>query len=161
MTFDEYKNEYGKKDHILIRMTDSFPFFKEKYYYENGNERTETNHHITNGTYCCYINYELPDGKPLSAEVSGTPKFEIYDGYGRPIFVQNIGETSFDIRLDVITKPFNCPGPINPGEVLAIYPEELADATKRIIKERTRKKYMIEFCLSQDEINKLLNGEVP
>ena len=48
----------------------------------------------------------------------------------------------------MITKPFNCPGPINPGEVLAIYPEELADVTKRIIKERTRKKYMLEFCLS-------------
>ena len=162
MTFEEYKTEYGNRNHILIRMTDTFPYFKEKYYYENGNERTETNYHIANGNYCCYINYELSDGRQLSAEVSGYPKFEIYDNYGCCIFVQNTGKTSFDIRLDMITKLNNFPGPITPGEVLAIYPEELADATNKILNERTRRKYLEEeFSLTQDEINKLLNGEVP
>ncbi len=43
MTYEEYEQKYNNKDHILIRMTDSFPFFKEKYIIENGEERIETN----------------------------------------------------------------------------------------------------------------------
>lgn len=153
MTYKEYKENFGTENHILIRMTDSFPFFKEKLVVENGEERIETTYHIANGMFSCYINYELPLGG-LSAEISGTPRFEITARYPYPIFVTNVGNNAFEIRYDEIT------GMIEPDEVLALYPEDLAGQTKAKFEEDLLRNYgaRLRNRLDQSEINRLLKG---
>ena len=36
MTYEEYKAKYRNRDHVLIRMTDVFPFFIEKVFVIKG-----------------------------------------------------------------------------------------------------------------------------
>ena len=36
MKYEEYITKYENTDHVLIRMTDSFPYFKEKMVVKNG-----------------------------------------------------------------------------------------------------------------------------
>ncbi|MCR5094855.1 MAG: hypothetical protein K6B72_12885, partial [Lachnospiraceae bacterium] len=158
---------YGKKDHILIRMTDSFPFFKEKYILENGVERIETNYHIADGMFSRYTNYELPNGA-CSAETSGTPMFEtVYlEPENRcPVLITNVGTESFEISLSRVQmpdgyQPVAATGMIHPDEVFGIYPpHEAMDTLKQfeeaVMKEFTAKR---ENRITQDEINRLLGG---
>ena len=94
MTHEEYRKKYGAEDHILIRISDSFPFFKEKLIIENGKERIETNYHIADGMFSRYTNYELPNGA-LSAETSWTPKFKavhLKEEKRCPVLITNAGK---------------------------------------------------------------------
>ena len=155
MTYEEYLKTYGKKDHILIRMTDSFPFFKEKYIVENGTERIATNYHIADGMFSCYINFELPKC-PLSAEITGHPRFEMYDGYRCPILITNVGEKSIEVNIGYVGDT----GILNPNEVLGIFPKELAEETLKKFEEENYNRYITgKGIISQDEINRLLGSE--
>ena len=157
MTFTEYNTKYGSIDHALIRMTDSFPFFKEKVFIKNGRSRTESNYHIADGLYSTYINYEMPGGG-ISAEISGHPRFEISCNYDYPVFITNVDDNPFEVHF--CGKPEW--GEILPNEVLAIYPESLAKETYKKLDEDTYKRFVEgpkKGFLSQEEINRLLGGE--
>ena len=155
MTYDNYKSKYSRKDHVLIRMTDSFPFFKEKYIVENGEEKIETNYHIANGVFSCYINYEMPK-HPLAAEITGTITFELHDGYGCPVLITNVGNEPIEVNIGT----GGSSGTLHPGEVFGIYPRGAAMATQKIFEDERRKRFgsALENGLTQAEINKLLNG---
>ena len=155
MTYEEYLKTYGKKDHILIRMTDSFPFFKEKYIVENGEERIETNYHIADGMFSCYINFELSKCS-LAAEITGIPRFEINSGYRCPILITNVGEKSIEVNIGHLGDT----GILNPNEVLGIFPKELAEETLKKFEEENYNRYITgKGIISQDEINRLLGSE--
>ena len=167
MTYDEYREKYGSRDHMLIRMSDSFPFFKEKLIVKNGEERVETNYHIADGNYSCYINFEPPEGS-LAAEISWRPRFEDVFGIDHPVLVTNVGKEEFEIDLRNIHMqgseygPLERAGVLHPGEVFAIYPYEEAIVTLRIFNEIRVKQYLegkMPGMLGQDEINRLLTGE--
>lgn len=139
MTTAEYERLFAGKDHILIRMTDSFPYFKEKYIVENGFGRTETNYHIADGMTSCYINFELHP-VPLVAEVSRTPKFELQNGYSCPILITNVSDRPVYVSIGDLTPKGAKPpiierGWMQPGEVFGIYPYDIAKETLEIFKK--------------------------
>ena len=157
MKYNDFLKAMGTKDYILIRMTDSFPFFKEKVFVRNGRETIDRSYHIANGTFSTYINYEMPDNG-ISAEVSWNPRFEITGKYDCPVYVTNIGEYTFDIELDHRMDLKKPTGSLAPGEVLAIYPEYLARETSEFFWEE--QSFGKTERLTQDEINRLLNGGI-
>ena len=165
MTYEEYWEKNKDKDHILIRMTDSFPFFKEKFIIENGKDRIDTNYHIADGLFSRYTNFELPNGA-LAAETSYTPIFEsMYVEPERqcPIFITNIGEEAFEVSLRGIELPREyeagtATGLIHPNEVLAIFPKEAALATVQQFEKESVIKYEGVTWLSQKEIERILRG---
>ena len=155
MTYNEYLEKYSKSDHILIKMTDSFPFFKEKYIIENGVERIDTKYHIADGMFSSYINFELP-GCPLAAEITGYPRFELNDGYSCPILITNVGDKPIEVGIGY----FGNTGILNLNEVLGIFPKELADETMKKFEEDNYNKYIHrDRFISQSEINRLLGGD--
>lgn len=158
MTYREYRMKYGEIEHVLIRMTDSFPYFKEKVIMKNGIARVENNYHIADGLFSTYINFEMPDGG-ISAEISGCPRFETPRDYLYPVFITNVGDKSFDIHLN----GENEWGSISPDEVLAICPSEYSKETFKKFDEESIQRYSrsegnIGF-ISQEEINRLLSGK--
>lgn len=158
MTYREYRMKYGEIEHVLIRMTDSFPYFKEKVIMKNGIARVENNYHIADGLFSTYINFEMPDGG-ISAEISGCPRFETPRDYLYPVFITNVGDKSFDIHLN----GENGWGSISPDEVLAICPSEYSKETFKKFDEESIQRYSrsegnIGF-ISQEEINRLLSGK--
>ncbi len=60
------------KDYIIIKLTDEFPYFKEKVFFISGKEKIEKNYHIADGMFSTYINYEMPDNG-IAAEISIYP----------------------------------------------------------------------------------------
>ncbi len=167
MTHAEYEKRYGKMDHILIRMTDTFPFFKEKYIMENGAERIETNYHIADGMFSRYTNFELPNGS-CSAETSGTPIFEsvcLKPENRCPVLVTNVGTEPFEISLSHVElpdgyQPVTATGMIHPDEVLGIYPPHGAMDTLKQFEEAAMKEFAGNRGdhITQGEINSLLGG---
>ncbi len=151
MKYEEYSEKYENTDHILIRMTDYSPYFKEKMVVKNGIRRIDDDHCISYGLFSTYIGFEMPDDG-IYAEISGHPRFEITWKYEYPVFITNVGEHSFEVSFcgkDVR-------GEIRPGEVLAICPDKLAEETFRQFERDFYKRKGI----SQDEINRLL-GDGP
>lgn len=120
MTYEEYSAAFDNVDHLLIRMTDTFPYFKEKRIIRSGKEYIETNHHIAYGMYCTYINYEVDSG--LSAEIEKTIRFEGDHG-DTPILVTNSSDSPIEIRVGDMT------GLLHPREVLGIFPQDLRQVT--------------------------------
>ena len=149
MTYQEYLDKYENVDHLLIRMTDEFPYFCEKRIIRNGQEHIETNYHIADGMFSTYINYEVDCG--LSARIDKTITFEGICDY--PVFVTNVSDNKIELRIDDST------GILEPGEVLAIRPDEL--------KQETVNKFDVEMIkcfeegkgLRQSEINDLLGNK--
>ena len=111
MQYKEYVENYGTMDHVLIRMVNSFPYFKEKKIVENGVERIATNYHVADGMFSTYINYEMDNG--LCAEISKGIRFE--GGVcNYPVLVTNVDAEPMYIR----TESGFCD--LKPGEVLVI-----------------------------------------
>lgn len=157
MTFREYRTKYGSVDHALIRMLDTFPFFKEKVFMKNGLAHIENNYHIADGLFSTYINFEMPENG-ISAEISGAPRFELNCKYDYPVFITNVGDNPLEVHF--CFKPEW--GEISPDEVLAIYPEKLAAETYKKFEEEANKRFAtgsMKGFLSQDEISRLLGGE--
>ncbi len=65
MTYREYRMKYGEIEHVLIRMTDSFPYFKEKVIMKNGIARVENNYHIVD-MHFGHFNVIKFDQRPFS-----------------------------------------------------------------------------------------------
>ena len=145
MTNEEYHKKYDDVDHVLIRMTDSFPYFKEKVFHSNGRDIIDSSYHFADGVFSCYINFEMPDNG-LSAEISGCPQFEITTDDPMPILITNIGTKPFDARV-----VFGSFAAITPGAIFEIHPMNEIES----LAKKTPLKY-----LSQDEMNRLLNGDV-
>ena len=159
MTYEEYRQRYGKQDHVLICLTDTPPYFKEKRIVKNGTEWVETNYHIHNGTFSTYINYEMPDEMEMvaSAEISGSPRFEICGREDTLIFITNVSDEQIEVELDPSLMGFEArPGKVFKGEVFAIYPKAPAEETRSIFEQRALKSE--NGFISQAEIIRLLGG---
>ncbi len=152
MTFEEYKTKYGQLDHVLIKMTDHFPYFSEKVIVEDGKDKIDNSYHVAVGTYCTYVNYEIHTGGSLSAEVEKLFTFENYLSGDKSVFITNIGDEPFEIRLS----HGQTGGMLRPGVVLGIYP--------KVLENNTQQQFDEEYfnsdhkMLSQSEINWLLTG---
>lgn len=152
MTFEEYKTKYGQQDHVLIKMTDHFPYFSEKVIVEDGKERIDSSYHVAVGTFCTYVNYEIHTGGSLVAEVEKLFTFVNHLSGNKSVFIINIGDEPFEIRLS----NGQIGGMLHPGEVLGIYPKALEN--------NTQQQFDDEYfngdhkMLSQSEINRLLSG---
>jgi|GEM_PF-6722992 len=153
MTYKEFvDNRFD--DYILIKMTNSFPFYIEKEICKNGERHVDKKYHIADGMCSRYINFEMPDNG-ISAEISVCPRFEITGRYDSPVYVMNAGEEGFDITVSGwITS-----GMLRPGEVLPIYPSELAEETRKAFEDIRVKEFLEGKRLSQSEINRLLGGD--
>ena len=153
MTYKELvDNKFN--DYILIKMTDSFPFYTEKEICKNGKRHVDNKHHIVDGIISTYINFEMPDNG-ISAEVTSYPHFEITGHYESPVYVMNTGEKGFDITVF----GWNTSGMLSPGEVLPIYPPELAEETRKAFENIRLKELLEGKWMSQSEINSLLGGD--
>ena len=154
MTLQKYEETYSNKDHILIRLMDSFPYFDAKKIVENGVERIEKNYHIADGLFSCYINYELHP-VPLAAEISNGAYFELCKGYSCPILITNVGENPVHVGFEKLGDN----GDLYPKEVLAIYPEEAAEETHGLFRVRQFKEHINKHFISQEEMDSLLRGD--
>ena len=149
MNYNEYIARFDSRDHILIRMTDSFPYFKEKRIISHGLERIETNYHIADGMLATYVNFELPVPGALSALISvGHIRFE--DCFcDVPVLITNVSGSPIGIRLgDTI-------GKLNPNEVLGIHPADLKQETITLLERRFVTEYAREY-ITQDQLNGFL-----
>ena len=162
MTYEEFQSRTEDRDYILIKMSDHFPFFQEKVFMQDGKKRVETNYHVADGMFSCYVNFEM---NGISVEVTGAVRFEISGSYDCPVYVTNIGTDSFEMRLPQQKWMFDeegyCyGGELLPGEVLAIYPEEgMRETAAGFHEEQVRKWQHREGFMHQSEINALLGGE--
>lgn len=111
------------REYILIKLNNECPFFREKVFVKDESSRTETNYHIANGNFSSYINYEMPDNG-ISAEISGTIKFEVSGRYDCPVYVMNAGDEVLEYKISSGI----CTMPLAPGAVAPIYPYEMARA---------------------------------
>lgn len=125
------------KDYIIIKLTDEFPYFKEKVFCKSGKEKIEKNYHIADGMFSTYINYEMPDNG-IAAEISIYPIFEIAGSYDGPIYIMNAGDHEIEFGLD---RWWNRHGIIESGEILPIWPWESAQETERRFEEIKRIDY--------------------
>ncbi|SCY69345.1 hypothetical protein SAMN02910292_02529 [Lachnospiraceae bacterium XBB2008] len=135
MTYERFLEHIKDDDYILIKLTDTYPFFVEKVFVKDGSARTENNYHIADGMFSQYINYEMPDNG-ISAEISGPIKFEICGNYDCPVYVMNTSESIIEIRVSILYNfSSTCTWPIEAGEVAAIYPEHMARTSDEIYYE--------------------------
>ncbi len=157
MTYEEYQAKYGKQDHVLICLTDTPPYFKEKRIVKNGRERVETNYHIHDGMFSTYINYEMPDemGMAVSAEISWSPRFEICGREDTLIFITNVSDEPIEVDLDLAGFEGRH-GKVFKDEVFAIYPKVPAEETRSVFDQRAQKSG--NGFISQAEIVRLLGG---
>ena len=153
MTYKEFVDKRFD-NYILIKMMDSFPFYTEKEICKNGERHADNKYHIADGVTSTYINFEMPDNG-ISAEVSSYPRFEITGRYDSPVYVMNAGGEGFDITV----LGWDTSGMLSPGEVLPIYPPELAEETRKAFENIRLKEFLEGKWLSQSEINRLLGGD--
>ncbi len=149
MTYDEFYAKYSSEDHALLRLTDVFPFFDSKVIVDQGIKTEDKKYHIADGMFSTYINFEMPHGG-LSAEISGTMRFEICLNTTYPVFITNVGKEPLEFRID------DSIGEIKPKEVFAIYPEKLKAETCEELDEQLFER--VKPKLTQDEIIRLLDG---
>ena len=153
MTYKEFVDNRFE-DYILIKMTDSFPYYIEKEICKNGERHADNKYHIADGMFSTYINYEMPDNG-ISAELSLRPRFEITGKYDSPVYVMNAGGEGFEITV----LGWDTSGMLRPGEVLPIYPPELAEETRKAFEDIRVKEFLEGKKLSQSEIIRLLGGD--
>ncbi|MCR5511099.1 MAG: hypothetical protein K6F54_09145 [Lachnospiraceae bacterium] len=161
MTYERFLEHIKDNDYILIKLTDTYPFFVEKVFVKVGETQTANNYHIADGMFSRYINLEMPDNG-ISAEISGPIRFEISGNYDCPVYVMNTSKSIIEIRVYVHHSfSSSCTWPIEAGWVVAIYPEYMARTSDEMFYEDMLAQKRPELFLTQDEINALLNGETP
>ena len=160
MTYEGFLKYIKDKDYIMIKLTDEYPFFIEKVFVKAGETNTASNYHIADGMTSHYINYEMPDNG-ISAEISGPIKFEISGKYDCPVYAMNTSKNTIEVRVYLRGFSSTCTWPLEAGEVVPIYPEDLAKVIDEIISEELLAQKHPEMFLTQSEISALLRGEVP
>lgn len=154
--YTEFVKKYGDKDYDLIKMSDGYPYFKEKLFHRDGKISTDTKYHIADNYDSTYIYYDFPDDAIIAAEISTYPSFEARCNYDHPIFVMNAGEKTFEVEYFAIGQGDTVSGYIPKDAVVAIYPKSLAIETiSRLAEEYPE---CVPERISQSEINFLLSG---
>ncbi len=145
------------KDYIIIKLTDEFPYFKEKVFYKSGKERIDKSYHLANGLYSTYINYEIPN-IGIAAEITRYPVFEIAGSYDCPIYIMNAGD--HEIEYGLVGWEWDKYGIIESGEILQIWPWESAQETERRAEACMKGIVRSGIGVTQAEINRLLDGNI-
>lgn len=149
-----YKQNADQYNYILIKLTDTFPFFEEKVFVTDGVERREKNYHIADGMFSTYINYEMPRNQ-ISAEISGPISFEITGDFECPVWVMNAGTKELTIRIRFQTDAL---WTLGPGAYAPLYPRDDVKVADEFFEEDRLSKEDPSSFLTQEEIIKLLKA---